>query len=136
MISQTSKYAFRILGYLVPREGTRIPGKTIAREAEIPANYLSKILNQLCKRGIVDGQKGWGGGFRLAEGACELRIREIVEIFDGKTEVQPCFFGLDDCGRQHGRKCPFHHHWERVVKEFEIMLDAITVGELCPVPHR
>ena len=47
MVSQTGKYALRILGYLSDHPGQWIQGGQIASETGIPSNYLSKIMNQL-----------------------------------------------------------------------------------------
>ena len=65
MFSQTSRYALRILGYLATNRDRWVLAREIAGETGIPANYLSKILSQLRKRGFVESLKGWGGGFRL-----------------------------------------------------------------------
>ena len=60
MITQTGKYALRILAYLAEHEGERIQGHRIADDTAIPSNYLSKILNKLCKCGWVSSRKGFG----------------------------------------------------------------------------
>ncbi|MBK7702550.1 MAG: Rrf2 family transcriptional regulator [bacterium] len=39
--------------------------RRVAAATGIPVNYLSKILNQLRKAGLVESRKGWGGGFQL-----------------------------------------------------------------------
>ena len=48
MLSATSQYALRALVRLAAEpEGAAVLGRDLARECEIPANYLSKILWQL-----------------------------------------------------------------------------------------
>ena len=85
MISQTGRYALRILGHLADRTGQWIQGREIAAATGIPANYLAKILNQLRKRGLVSSQKGWGGGFLLRDQALGVPIAEVLELIDGRT---------------------------------------------------
>lgn len=128
MISQTATYALRILGYLAERPGEWVQGEQIARETGIPSNYLSKILNQLRKRGVVSSQKGWGGGFLLAEEAMRQPIAEVVELFDGKRKEQACVFGRPRCDSEH--PCPLHDHWDIISKSYEMMLDKIRIADL------
>jgi len=88
MVTQTGKYALRILGYLVDHSGQWVQGRAIATDTGIPANYLSKILNQLRKHGFVESQKGWGGGFLLVEKATRVTIGEVLEA--GVQLARPC----------------------------------------------
>ena len=82
MVSQTGKYALRILGYLADHPGQWVQGSQIASETGIPANYLSKIMNQLRKRGFILSQKGWGGGFLFKDEASRVPIVQAREEAD------------------------------------------------------
>ena len=82
MISRTTKYALNVLRCLAREPTHRTPTDRLAHETGIPANYLSKILSQLRKHDIVEGEKGWRGGFRLQPSALDRTIRSIDEIFD------------------------------------------------------
>jgi Rrf2 family protein len=128
MISQTVKYALRILGYLADHPGEWIQGDQIARATSIPSNYLSKILSQLRKRGLVQSQKGWGGGFVLDARALRVPIAEVVELFDGKRVERSCLFGLGSCDPDH--PCPLHTYWERISKSYDKMLSVTTIADL------
>jgi len=128
MVSQTGKYALRILGYLVDHRGEWVQGHAIATETGIPANYLSKILNQLRKHGFVDSQKGWGGGFLLVEDALRVPIGEVLEAIEGPRDRDMCLLEPRKCDREH--PCPLHDRWEYVRGTFEQMLDAVQVGDL------
>ena len=110
MLSQTSRYALRILGFLVENQGCRTRGEQIAEATGIPSNYLSKILSQLRKQGIVDSEKGWGGGFELRRDARDIPIRQILQIFDGIDvfREKKCVFGLASCSADD--PCPLHPH--------------------------
>ena len=130
MFSQTSKYALGILGYLASRQGTRIPGGQIARETGVPANYLSKILNQLRKHEIVDAEKGWGGGFELRSDALNRPIRDILVIIDGAKTCthDECLFGYRSCNLEN--PCPLHSYWERIREIHEDMITTTSIADL------
>jgi len=130
MISQTSRYALHILGYLAFRRGDRVTGEEIASATGIPATYLAKILNQLRKSGIVDSQKGWGGGFLLFESALNRPIADVLASIDGAGVVlkTDCLFGLPSCDATN--PCPLHPSWELIRNTYHTMLNDTTIGDL------
>ena len=128
MVTHTGRYALRILGFLVDRPGERALGRDIARETGIPANYLSKILNQLRKAGFVRSQKGWGGGFLLDGRATRQPIADVLRLFEGRRDTDACVFELRACDANN--PCPLHHHWDRVRREYDGMLNSVSVGDL------
>lgn len=133
MVSQTTRYALQILGYLVSRQGERVRGDEVATATGIPANYLSKILNQLRKSGIVDSQKGWGGGFMVRPEALNRPIRDVVAVFEGEqapNAIQVCVFGLPQCSDE--SPCPLHTYWGKIRDTYNEMLQEKTIGELVP----
>jgi len=128
MISQTGRYALRILGYLADHQGQWIQGSQIAADTGIPANYLSKILNQLRKRGFVLSQKGWGGGFLFKEDASRVPIVHVLDLFEGPKENGQCIFGMRKCDSQN--PCPLHEQWAQIQDAYHEMLESKTVGDL------
>lgn len=130
MINQTTRYALRILGYLAQNDGGMVSGGHIAKDIGVPANYLSKILNQLRKSGIVESHKGWGGGFRLMSGALQRPLRDVVQVFEGDqpSGIPPCIFGLAEC--RDDNPCPLHQHWSCIRDSFDELLRTTTIGDL------
>jgi Rrf2 family protein len=135
LISQTSRYALHILGFLVKRRDDLVRGEEIAEATGIPPNYLSKILNQLRKSGIVESRKGWHGGFRLRGRALGRPIRDVLTIIDGKQAVegQGCAFGLPECDLDN--PCPLHHQWERIRRSYVEMLTSTRIRDLASNGH-
>lgn len=130
MISQTSRYALHILGFLVVHRGELVCGETISRATGIPANYLSKILNQLRKSGIVESQKGWHGGFSVRERALDWPIRDVLAAIDGRESVEhnECIFGLPACDDTN--PCPLHPQWENIRDSYLAMISRTRIGDL------
>lgn len=127
--SQTTGYALKIMSVLCASDGDWKRAEDISRETGIPFNYLSKILNQLGKRGFVIGQKGWGGGFMLSKTAKDRPIREIVELFEGDLEFDACIFGLSECDS--ASPCSMHASWEPVKRAFTEMLNELKIADIC-----
>jgi Rrf2 family transcriptional regulator, iron-sulfur cluster assembly transcription factor len=128
MISRTGKYALNILGYLAGHHGDWIQGSQISSDTGIPQNYLSKILNQLRKRGFVLSQKGWGGGFQLREDAAATPILQVLEVFEGERTEGECVFGFRQC--DDGDPCSLHSYWESIQSSYRDMLSSVTIADL------
>ncbi|MCP4901126.1 MAG: Rrf2 family transcriptional regulator [bacterium] len=129
LISRTTRYAFHLLGVLARRPHDLVRGEELFKLTGVPANYLSKIMNQLRKHGFVESQKGWGGGFRLQDAALDRPIREIVDALEGPLYGQnECAFGLPECDCDH--PCPLHEKWEKVRLASDQMLEETQIGDL------
>ena len=129
MYSRTTRYAFHLLGTLARRRDELIRTEELFELTGVPANYLSKILNQLRKHGFVESQKGWGGGFRLDERALDRPIMEVLEAVEGPLKpLNDCAFGLPECDENH--PCPLHDQWERIRAASDRMLEETRVSDL------
>lgn len=130
MISTTSEYALRAMSCLAraPR-GACLPGRDLAERAEVPSNYLAKILLELKRAGLVGATRGSGGGYRLAKQPEEVALADIVEVFDGPCCAPRCLLGSDrPCSPD--SPCSFHWKWHRVRRTFALFLQTTTLGEV------
>ncbi len=130
MISRTGSYALRILAFLAQQPPGIIQTSTIAASTGIPSNYLCKILNELRKGGLVEGRKGWGGGFSLRAGATERALEEVLTLFAGPAPGMTCVFGPGLFSPEN--PCHLHSQWESADRELRRFLSATTVADLTP----
>ena len=129
MLTTTSEYALRALTQLARLpEGASILGRQLAEGAGVPANYLSKILWTLGNAGIIDATRGNRGGYRLKRSAGEIRLFEVVELFDrGKLELA-CFLGGRDCDGEN--PCTAHEAWRSVRSAYLNFLNTRTLADI------
>ena len=136
MFSTTAAYALRTLVCLarIPL-GTSLPGHELAHQANVPANYLSKMLLELRKAGIVSAARGSGGGYRLRNGALRTPLVRIVEIFDGPRARPSCLLGQEYlCSDEN--PCPAHRAWRQVRESYEDFLNSTTLADISREPLR
>ncbi|MBN2112816.1 MAG: Rrf2 family transcriptional regulator [Acidimicrobiia bacterium] len=98
MLSQTSRYVLSVLCYLANRGQEPVPAHRIAAETGAPANYVAKILGTLSRRGVVRGEKGWGGGYALGPRAAEVPLGDLLALFDDHPGPVDCPFSAPICG--------------------------------------
>lgn len=129
MLTTTSEYAIRALTYLARLpEGETMLGRDLAERAEIPANYLSKIMWTLGNSGIIHAARGSGGGYRLNRKPGDIRLFEIVELFDRERANVACFLGGREC--DHDNPCTAHDAWRGVRETYLQFLHTTTLGDV------
>lgn len=98
IFSRKSDYGLRALMYLADRRARGpVTLSEIAEKLMIPKAFLSKILQQLARKGVVRSLKGPSGGFVLAVEPEEVTLQEILTEIDGPTRVFECFATESDC---------------------------------------
>src|SRR5690242_4165823 len=56
----------------------------------MPKKFLEAILLELKRRGVVQSQKGPGGGYRLRRSAEDITFGEVIRILDGPLAAVAC----------------------------------------------
>ncbi|HEX8984885.1 MAG TPA: Rrf2 family transcriptional regulator [Bryobacteraceae bacterium] len=129
MFSTTCEYALRALVRLAQMpDGAAILGRDLAQQADIPANYLSKILLTLRNAGILTTARGTGGGYRLRKSASEIRLIHVVELFDGARARPACLLGAKECSDEN--PCSAHNSWREVRDTYVRFLETTTLFEV------
>lgn len=130
MLSMTAEHAVRALSEMAAkRDGESILGKDLAVVTGIPPNYLAKILWTLGNAGLIDATRGSGGGYRLRRSPSEIRLREVVDLFDRQAWRTSCFLNSEKlCGACH--PCPVHQEWDRVRAAYLDFLDSTTIARI------
>ncbi len=130
MLTRTSEYALRALIYVARHlDDQPIPGRQIAREAGVPEKYLSKILRDLVREGVLVSSRGRTGGFEIARPARTIRLSEVLTPFEPVlTAERPCPFGKGVCCD--GDPCPGHDGWERVRDSYYAYLSRTSLYDV------
>jgi len=129
MISKSGVHAVRAAVALAQvSNGTFVGAAQLAAQIEAPPNYLGKLLQTLAGAGLLESQKGMGGGFRLARPPHEVSLYDIVEPIDRVSRWSGCFLGGASCGN--GDPCPVHARWGPVRDAYLQFLRETTVAQL------
>jgi len=99
-ISRKIDYGLRAMVYLaaIPT-GTVVPFREIARQMDVPEDFLAKILKTLVDQGLVRSTRGPHGGYQLAHPSTEISFLDVIEAVEGPVALNVCLDGDDACGR-------------------------------------
>jgi len=136
MISLTGEYALRAMVYLAKnRKDWPISGPRIAEGANIPSKYLSSILADLVRAGLLTGTRGKSGGFQITRPIEGIRLAEILRPFEPVNFFrQTCPFGNDVCSDVD--PCGAHERWKGVKAAFERFVAETTLESVASKKKR
>ena len=91
MLSQKTRYAIRAMQHLADRHGEGPVRLTAIAEAQnIPAGFLTTILSELGRFGIVASQRGKDGGYWLALSPVDITYGDLIRVMRGSLALVPC----------------------------------------------
>ena len=133
MFSQTVEYALRAVVHLASQSPQAQTTDQIAAATLVPRAYLSKVLQSLTRAGVVQSQRGLGGGISLGKPAEELTILEVISAVEPLQRIRTCPLGL----AAHGvHLCPLHSRLDAALVAVEKALGDSTLAELLAEPTR
>ena len=130
-VSTKSEYGLRALIYLATSQGGKaVPAREIAERWKVPLKYLEQILKTLKEAGLVEGQVGVGGGYRLSRPASLLTARAVIRTLDGRIAPMGCVSAYDYDPCEFEPACGLKTLWARTRAAMLSVLDQTTIADL------
>jgi Rrf2 family protein len=128
-INRATDYAVRVMVHLaaVP-SGQKVPLSTLAEVTDVRQSFLSKILQQLVRQGLVTSYAGTGGGFCLNVDPAAVSLLQVIEAMEGPLQLNVCLASGRSCERK--PSCPVHPVWRRAQAAITNVLGGVTLAEL------
>ena len=126
---RAGEYAVRCMLYLsclgVGKIGSRME---IAQAMDIPAQFLSKIAQQLARAGYIEIVQGPKGGFRLIMPTEKVNLLGAIEAVIGEIYLNDCLMRPDSCHRS--PTCNVYQVWEKARRQLRQTLEETTFASL------
>ena len=108
--------------------GDPVQSREITHRQNIPKRYLEPVLRELVHDGILLGQRGPRGGYRLARERRRITVGEVTRIVSRlETASDPLAdAALSDLGRKVVQPL-----WRDIQETILTKLDAVTFEDLC-----
>jgi Rrf2 family protein len=127
-VTAKADYAVRATLELASVEDGLIKGEQISRAQGIPLKFLENILIDLRHAGIVHAQRGAEGGYRLARGAGDVTLGEVIRAVEGplaSVRGEPPESVSYDGAAEHLQTV-----WIAVRASLRTVLDDLTLAEV------
>ena len=134
-ISTKGRYALRVLVDLaVNSKGDYIALKNVAERQGISEKYLEAIISAFSKSGYVKGQRGKGGGYKLAVDPADITVKDVLMQVEGDLAPVACLEeGAEPCPK--AGECKTLPMWKEYYKMTEKYFDSITVKDIAENPE-
>jgi Rrf2 family protein len=130
-LTRAADYAVRVMIHLANQpEGTVVSKTLLAKEAEAPESFLSKILQTLARSGLISARRGVVGGFSLLPRGAQASLLDVVESIDGPIALNVCLISDASCRRY--SNCAVHEVWRQAQSAMLSVLREAKIAEMVP----
>ena len=122
-------YGLMAMRYIAEQQGDATVGvRRISDEFGIPAELLAKILQRLAKGGLLTGQSGPRGGYRLRVSATVVTVGQVIRALEGPMAIVSCMTGRGTCAQ--AARCTVRKPARKLQAAITSLLDTMTLAEL------
>ena len=130
LISTKGRYALRILVDMAEHQSENyITLQEVAQRQDISEKYLEAIVRELVKKGVVTGQRGKGGGYRLQKAPEQVNVGDILRYMEGSLSPVACLEeGAPPCRRS--ARCQTLEFWRGLNEAIRSYTDQFTLADM------
>jgi Rrf2 family protein len=130
LVTRDTDYALRALMAIIANKNRVTSVRELVRRLKMPRPFLRKLLQQLHHGGILKSYKGPAGGFALAREPGQIRLLDLIAIFQGPLRLNECTFKKRPCPSTPA--CPLRDELCKIERDVFLKLSRISVGSLLP----
>ena len=128
-LTLTGEYAIRAMVHLASgNEDSIFRISEISSSNDIPEKFLRKIVSQLSYVGLIQSQRGIGGGIKLGKPASSITPLHIIEAVEGKMALNKCMIDKAFCSND--RWCTVHTIWCEAQMKLKEILSSKSIEQL------
>ena len=102
-LSKKTEYAFIAVKYMAQKNGGNAStAREISHKFDIPYEFISKVLQKLSKKELIDSFQGVKGGYSLSKKPDEIALMDIILAMEPHYRLTQCMKndgGYHDCER-------------------------------------
>jgi len=128
-LSKMTDYAVVVMGEMARRPQETMTATGLAERTSLPAPTVQKILKLIARDGLAVSIRGAAGGYRLARGAADISVAEVIAAIDGPIALTECVDGAPNgCGV--GQVCAMRGNWDRVNRAVQSALESVSLADM------
>ena len=96
--SKATNYALHTVMFMIGQDQTeKLSVQKLAEHFKVSTTYLSKILTQLVKAGIIESTSGVNGGYVLSKKVEDISFLDVINAIEGSGAFFKCEFQESNC---------------------------------------
>lgn len=129
-LSKKIEYALLALQYIVSQKEKVVPAKEIAEVLNISFEFLSKLLQQLNKAGIITSLQGIKGGYTFAIDPGKLAVSDIISVLEGESGILDCVSNIEEEHCYRADNCTLRKPMMKIQDQINSIFKSTTIAEL------
>lgn len=128
-ISRKTDYGLIALKHMSTQDdGKLVNARAIAEQFNLPANLLAKVLHKLSQSGIIEAQKGSGGGYRMKRDPSSITLTEVFESIEGPVHLMMCTADDGCCSIED--RCTIKNGLMNLEQRFVQFFNTVTISDV------
>jgi FeS assembly SUF system regulator len=134
-ITKQADYGIVLMTVFADDEDHRVfTARDLAARARLPLPMVSKTLKLLAGRGLLESQRGPGGGYALTRDPEDVSVAEIIAALEGPIALTECSDVESSSCDQEG-VCPTQANWLKINRVVHDALSRLTLADMArPLP--
>jgi Rrf2 family protein len=131
-ISKLTDYGLLASVYLARKPGEVVAAREIAAFYQLPLPMITKVLKTLHQGGIIESQRGAGGGYTFTSDSESVTLGQLIAALEGPWDLVECETH-DDSGHALcaiRRACPSRRFMYGINRAIKGAFDQITLLDL------
>jgi cysteine desulfurase len=126
-LTRRADYALRAMLALAQCGGETVSGAAIARTRGISPYFITQVMGDLVRAGLVEARVGRSGGYRLARSAADISVLAVVEAIEGDSRRRSCVLRTAPC--RSDEPCAMHEIFTQAQNALIERLSRSTVAD-------
>ncbi|MBP7161976.1 MAG: Rrf2 family transcriptional regulator [Candidatus Omnitrophica bacterium] len=128
ILTKDTDYAVRALILLAKEKDVFLSAKNISDTLNIPYHFLRGILQKLIQDGFIESKEGVSGGVRIIRNPSQIRIIDLIKLFQGGFELSDCMFRQAICPNR--KTCVLRAELKRIENTVSQEFEKLTIAKL------
>lgn len=130
VISKSGEYGLRALLYMAAHRESQVfvNIREMSEELDISFHFLTKILQNLTQKGMLQSYRGPNGGIGFLIQPEHISLADLIRALEGDDFFDKCLLGLPGCGER--QPCPMHGYWKSIKESLKEEFETTTLASL------
>ena len=134
-ITKQADYGIVLMTVFAQRDDQQVfSARDLASWARLPLPMVSKTLKLLARQGLLESQRGAGGGYALTRDPEGVSVADIIAALEGPIALTECSDEVSSTCEQEG-VCPTQANWMKISRVVHDALSRLTLADMArPLP--
>lgn len=130
-ITTQGEYGLRCVLNIAKGRGEPVTIEEICKTERLSSDYVEQLLMRLRRGGIVESQRGPGGGYLLGRPPERIKVKDVILVLEKNPFETICRkFARNKMRCESISSCKIKEVWSKLSKAVELTLSKVSIADL------